>query len=115
MTELEVAAGGRPKVCFDGGNSLLGLVGPGLRATSAVVYRRDVADFLAAWPDPSRSARADVIAYLDARAADNPPGWDRRAAVLRYFFDRGIEAGLWAANPAEDLPRRRRGDWRRPA
>jgi hypothetical protein len=98
--------------CFAAGNRLLGLVGPGLSPTSATVYRRDLAHFLAAWPEPSRAARADVIAYLDGRSAGNPAGWDRRAAVLRYFFERGIDAGLWAANPAADLPRQRRGDWR---
>ena len=98
--------------CFDGGNSLLGLVGAGLRPTSAVVYCRDLADFLAAWPAPSRAARADLIAYLDGRSVGSPAGWDRRAAVLRYFFERGIESGLWTDNPAADLPRQRRGDWR---
>lgn len=98
--------------CFDGGNSLLGLVGGGLRPTSAVVYRRDVADFLARWPNPELASRADVMAYLNSRAADNPAGWDRRAAGLRYFFERGIEAGLWTADPAAELPRQRRGDWR---
>lgn len=98
--------------CFDGGNSLLGLVGPRLKPASAVVYRRDLADLLAAWPEPSRAARTDVIAYLDASSAGNPAGWDRRAAILRYFFERGIGAGLWAANPVADLPRQRRDDWR---
>jgi hypothetical protein len=98
--------------CFDGGNSLLGLVGPGLRPTSATVYRRDVGDFLARWPNPELASRADVIAHLDARAADNPAGWDRRAAALRHFFERGIEAGLWTDNPAAELPRQRRGEWR---
>jgi len=102
-----------PNGCFDGGNSLLGLVGRGLRPTSAAVYRRDIADFLAAWPDPASVTRADLVAYLDTRAADNPAGWDRRAAGLRYFFERGIAAGLWAGNPAAELPRQRRGDWRR--
>src|ERR1035437_3398502 len=97
--------------CFDGGNSLLGLVGPRLRPTSAVVYRRDLADFLVACPSPELATRADLCAYLDSRAVDNPAGWDRRAAGLRYFFDRGIEAGLWTANPAADLPRPRRGEW----
>jgi hypothetical protein len=98
--------------CFEPGNSLVGLVGPRLRPTSAVVYRRDLTDFLAAWPSPEEASRADLTAYLDSRAADNPAGWDRRAAGLRYFFDRGIETGLWTANPAADLPRQRRGDWR---
>jgi site-specific recombinase XerD len=77
-----------------------------------VVYRRDVADFLARWPRPELASRADVIAYLDARAAGNPAGWDRRAAALRHFFRQGIEAGLWTGNPAGELPRQRRGDWR---
>ena len=98
--------------CFDGGNSLQDLVGPGLRPTSATVYRRDLGDFLARWPEPALVTRRDLIAYLDSRAADNPAGWDRRAAALRYFFRRGIEAGLWTANPAAELPRQRRGDWR---
>jgi hypothetical protein len=98
--------------CFDGGNRLLGLVGPGLRPTSATVYRRDVADFLACWPDSDLPTRRDLVIYLDTRAADNPAGWDRRAAALRHFFERGIEAGLWTTNPAADLPRQRRGDWR---
>lgn len=98
--------------CFAGGNRLLGLVGPGLRPASAVVYRRDLADFLAAWPDPASVTRADLVAYLETRAAENPAGWDRRAAGLRYFFECGIEAGLWTANPAAELPRQRRGNWR---
>jgi site-specific recombinase XerD len=90
----------------------VGLVGPGLRPASAAVYRRDLANFLATWPSPELATRADVIAYLDSRAAGNPSGWDRRAAVLRYFFERGIEVGLWSDNPATKLPRQRRGDWR---
>lgn len=101
-----------PNGCFAGGNSLLGLVGSGLRPTSATVYRRDVADFLARWPNPELASRADVMAYLDARTVGNPAGWDRRAAALRHFFERGIEAGLWVANPAAELPHQRRGDWR---
>ena len=115
MARLALVTTEGPDGCFDGGNSLLGLVGPRLRPTSAVVYRRDLADFLAPWPRPELVTRADLTAYLDSRAADNPAGWDRRAAGLRYLFDRGIEAGLWTANPAGDLPRQRRGDrrWRR--
>lgn len=112
MARLALTTTAGPHGCFDGGNSLLGLVGPGLRPTSATVYRRDVADFLACWSNLSLATRADLIAYLDARAAGNPAGWDRRAAALRHFFERGIEAGLWAGNPAGDLPRQRRGDWR---
>jgi hypothetical protein len=112
MARLALVATEDQAGCFDGGNSLLGLVGPGLRPTSAVVYRRDVAAFLVRWPDPELATRADLTAYLDSRAADNPAGWDRRAAGLRHFFERGIEAGLWTVNPAADLPRQRRGDWR---
>jgi site-specific recombinase XerD len=113
MARLALTTTADPADCFDGGNSLLGLVGPGLRPTSAVVYRRDVADFLARWPKPELATRAKVMAYLDSRAADNPAGWDRRAAALRHFFERGIAAGLWSTNPAAELPRARRGDWRR--
>jgi hypothetical protein len=112
MARLALVTSSDPDDCFDGGNSLLGLVGRGLRPTSAVVYRRDLANFLAAWPDPTAASRAGLVAYLDSRAADRPAAWDRRAAVLRYFFERGIEAGLWTVNPAADLPRQRRGDWR---
>jgi hypothetical protein len=113
MARLALTMMADPADCFDGGNSLLGLVGPGLRPTSAVVYRRDVAEFLTSWPDPELATRADLIGYLDARAADNPAGWDRRAAALRHFFERGIAAGLWSTNPAAELPRQRRGEWRR--
>ncbi len=112
MAGLALPTTTRASGCFDGANSLLGLVGPGLRPTSATVYRRDLADFLDRWPDPSLATRRDLIAYLNSRAADNPAGWDRRAAALRYFFRRGIEAGRWTANPAAELPRQRRGDWR---
>ncbi len=112
MAEAAPVATAGPAGCFDGPNRLLGLVGPGLRPTSAVVYRRDLADFLAHWPKPELATRADVVAYLDSRAAGNPAGWDRRAAALRHFFEQGIAAGLWTANPADQLPRRRRGDWR---
>jgi hypothetical protein len=98
--------------CFCGGNSLLGLVGPGLRPTSADVYRRDVADFLAWCSHPADATNRELVAYLVAKASDNPASWDRRAAVLSYFYERGIEAGLWSMNPAWILPRHRRGDWR---
>lgn len=112
MAEVALIPTAGPSGCFAGGNSLLGLVGPGLRPTSATVYRRDVAAFLARWPEPASATRADVVAYLNVRAAGNPASWDRRAAVLRHFFERGIAAGLWAGNPAAELPRQRRGDWR---
>jgi hypothetical protein len=112
MARLALITTADPQRCFDGGNSLLGLVGPRLRATSAVVYRRDVADFLAFYPDPATATNGDLISYLVARASDNPAGWDRRAAVLSYFYERGIEARLWTINPAWILPRRRRGHWR---
>jgi site-specific recombinase XerD len=112
MAEVALVTTAGAAGCFDCGNSLLGLVGPGLRPTSATVYRRDVADFLARWPKPELTTRADVAAYLDSRAAGNPAGWDRRAAALRHFFEQGIAAGLWTANPAGELPRQRRGDWR---
>jgi hypothetical protein len=112
MAKVALITTSPPAGCFDGGNSLLGLVGPGLRPTSATVYRRDVADFLTSWPTPQLATRADVVAYLDDRAAGNPAGWDRRAAALRHFFEQGIAAGLWTVSPAGELPRQRRGDWR---
>jgi hypothetical protein len=112
MAEVALITTAGPTGCFQGANSLLGLVGPGLRPTSAKVYRRDVADFLARWPRPELAIRADVVLYLDSRAAGSPAGWDRRAAALRHFFGQGIAAGLWTVNPAAELPRQRRGDWR---
>ena len=112
MAEVALVTTAGPAGCFDGGNSLLGLVGPGLRPTSATVYRRDVADFLARWSKPELASRADVLGYLAFRAAGNPAGWDRRAAALCHFFEQGIAAGLWTVNPAAELPRQRRGDWR---
>jgi hypothetical protein len=112
MAEVAHITTAGPIGCFGGGNSLLGLVGPRLRPTSAKVYRRDVADYLAWCRDPATATQRELVAYLVAKASDNPAGWDRRAAVLNYFYERGIEAGLWSVNPAWILPRHRRGDWR---
>ncbi len=104
-------ASGTP-ACFGAGNRLLGLVGVGVKLTSAAVYRRDVAAFLAAHPDPGALGPDALVAWLDTAAPDNPAGWDRRAAALRHFYTAGVAAELWHADPAAGLPRRRRGDWR---
>ncbi len=102
-----------PAGCFGSGNSLLDLVGPGLRPTSAAVYRRDVVDFLRWWGrDPADAEAADIARYLAERAADKPAGADRRLAALAHFYQAGIWAGRWSVNPTAGLPRARRGDWR---
>jgi hypothetical protein len=91
---------------------ILGLVGLGLRSTSAAVYRRDVAAFLSWWTDnPARATTADVRDFL-AATCPTPASWDRRRAALAHFYRAGIRAGRWTVNPTAPLPRARSGDWR---
>ncbi len=98
--------------CFGPANSLMGLVGAGLRVTSAEVYRRDVADFLAWWDrDPAEATGADIVRYV-AERRPTPAGADRRLAALAHFYRGGIRAGHWSHNPVVGLARARRGAWR---
>lgn len=112
MAERYQVPGATPSACLDPGASLLGLVGDGLRATSAEIYRRDVADFLRWWDrDPAGASPADIGRYLAARAP-TPSGADRRLAALAHFYRAGIGAGCWATDPTLDVARARRGPWR---
>ena len=112
MTERTQSRATTPAACFDGGNSLLRLVGVGLRPTSAAVYRRDVADFLGWWGrDPAEAESVDVVRYLAERAATASAA-DRRLAALAHFYREGVSAGYWSANPTVGLARARRGHWR---
>ena len=90
----------------------LGLVGPGLRASSVAIYRRDVSDFLR-WLDrpPEDATPADIARYLALRAT-SPASADRRLAILAHFYRAGIAAGAWTADPTVDIARARRGSWR---
>lgn len=99
--------------CFEARNRLLGLVGGGLKPTSAVVYRRDVADFLGWWGrEPAAATGMDIARYLADRSSGTPAGADRRLAALAHFYRAGIAGGLWTSNPTTELPRARRGAWR---
>lgn len=101
-----------PAACFGAGNSLLHLVGVGLRPTSAAVYRRDVADFLRWWDGcPADAMPADVRRYLAERTA-TASAVDRRLAALAHFYQAGIWAGCWSVNPTVGIARARRGAWR---
>jgi site-specific recombinase XerD len=104
---------GTHAACFEPGNRLLELVGPGLKPTTAAVYRRDVADFVRWWRRPLAEAdAADVALYLRDRSAGNPASADRRLAALAHFYRAGIAAGCWRVNPTVGLARARRGAWR---
>ena len=112
MSEHTLAPVAGQPGCFGPTNSLLGLVGVGLRASSAQVYRRDVADFLVWWGhNPTAATGADVAQYL-AERGPTPAAADRRLAALAHFYRAGIIAGRWTVDPTAGLPRARRGDWR---
>lgn len=91
---------------------MLGLIGTGLRSTSAAVYRRDVTAWLRWWTDdPAGATTADIRDFL-AATCPTPASWDRRRAALAHFYDAGVRAGHWTGNPAAAVSRARRGDWR---
>ena len=95
MGERTLTSSPVPAGCFEPGNSLLGLVGGGLRPTSAEVYRRDVADFLAWWDrDPAGASGADIVRYVH-QPGSTPAGMDRRLAALAHFYRAGTAAGWW--------------------
>lgn len=121
------------RACFGPGNSVLGatagddqrasslrdtdrgylcLVGQGLRASSAAVYRRDVVDFLLWWGRPPQAAASGDIARYLAERATSPASHDRRLAALADFYQAGIESGDWTSDPTGGLGRARRGSWR---
>ncbi len=103
--------GGKPSPGADE-HPTLALIGPGLRPTSAAIYRRDVADFLRWWERPPEEATsADVVGYLAGRAA-SPASSDRRLAALAHFYRAGVDTAGWTINPTAGLVRARRGQWR---
>jgi hypothetical protein len=104
-------AGGVPSPGLDE-HGTLGLIGIGLRPSSAAIYRRDVADFLHWWGRPPQDAGpADITGYLVERAT-SPASADRRLAALAHLYRAGVAARRWTSDPTVGIARARRGNWR---